>query len=125
MEKDSLGQTHVKFQETMKGLPVFGAEYIVHSDASGNVVGMNGHLAKDDVKLPRNPSVDAVTATARGAAQAGIANWHALGASSLTYVVNEKGNAFLAWMTRVEYVNAQGPQIDKLFADATTRAISC
>ena len=55
------------------------------------------------------------------AAQAGIANWHALGASSLTYVINEKGNAFLAWMTRVEYVNAQGPQIDKVFADATTR----
>jgi len=120
IEKDALGQTHVKFQETLKGLPVFGAEYIVHSDAGGNVVGMNGHLAKDDVKLPRNPSVDAVTATARASAQAGITNGRALGASSLTYVINEKGNAFLAWMTRVEYVNAQGPQIDKVFADATT-----
>jgi Zn-dependent metalloprotease len=119
IETDALGQTHVKFQETLKGLPVFGAEYIVHSDASGNVVGINGHLAKDDVKLPRNPSVDAVTATARAAAQAGIANWHAVGASSLTYVINEKGNAFLAWMTRVEYANAQGPQIDKIFADAS------
>ncbi|MEA2327995.1 MAG: bacillolysin [Thermoanaerobaculia bacterium] len=119
VEKDNLGQTHVKFQETLKGLPVFGAEYIVHSDASGNVVGMNGHLAKDDVKLPRNPSVDAVTATTRAAAQAGIANWHALGGSTLTYVINEKGNAFLAWMTRVEYVNAQGPQIDKIFSDAS------
>ena len=84
VEKDSLGQTHVKFAETLKGLPVFGAEYIVHSDASGNVVGMNGHLAKDDVKLPRNPSVDAATATARASAQAGITNGHALGASSLT-----------------------------------------
>jgi vibriolysin len=120
VDKDSLGQTHVKFQETLKGLPVFGAEYIVHSDASGNVVGMNGHLAKDDVKLPRNPSVDAVTATARALAQAGITNGHALGASSLTYVINEKGNAFLSWMTRVEYVNAAGPQVDKVFADATT-----
>src|SRR5438067_5782005 len=118
IENDALGQTHVKFQETLKGLPVFGAEYIVHSDASGNVIGINGHLAKDDAKLPRNPSVDAVTATARAAAEAGIANWHALGASSLTYVINEKGNAFLAWMTRVEYVNAQGPQIDKIFSDA-------
>ncbi|MFO1533914.1 MAG: dihydrodipicolinate synthase family protein, partial [Thermoplasmatota archaeon] len=70
----------------------------------GNVIGINGHLAKDDAKLPRNPSVDAVSATARAAAQAGIANFHALGGSSLTYVINEKGNAFLAWMTRVEYV---------------------
>jgi bacillolysin len=118
VEKDSLGQTHVKFAETLKGLPVFGAEYIVHSDASGNVVGMNGHLAKDDAKLPRNPTVDAVTATARASAEAGIVNGRTLGASSLTYVINEKGNAFLAWMTRVEYVNAQGPQVDKIFADA-------
>jgi len=120
LEKDSLGQTHVKFQETLKGLPVFGAEYIVHSDASGNVIGINGHAAKDDAKLARNPSVDAVIATARAAAQAGIPNFHALGASSLTYVINEKGNVFLAWATRVEYANAQGPQIDKIFADATT-----
>ncbi|HEV7425232.1 MAG TPA: M4 family metallopeptidase [Thermoanaerobaculia bacterium] len=120
IEKDKLGQTHVKFQETLKGLPVFGAEYIVHSDASGNVIGMNGHLSKDDVNLPRNPSVDAVTATARASAQAGIKNGRALGAASLMYVINEKGNAFLAWMTRIEHVNAQGPQVDKVFADATT-----
>ena len=120
IEKDKLGQTHVKFQQTLKGLPVFGAEYIVHSDAGGNVVGMNGHLTKDDVKLPRVPTVDSVGATSRASSQAGIKNGHALGASSLTYVINEKGNAFLAWMTRIEYVNAQGPQIDKVFADATT-----
>src|SRR5712671_2636104 len=74
VQKDALGQTHVKFQETMKGLPVFGAEYIVHSDANGNVIGMNGHMTKDDAKLPRNPTVDAATATARAAAQAGITN---------------------------------------------------
>jgi vibriolysin len=120
VEKDKLGQTHVKFQQTLKGLPVFGAEYIVHSNASGNVIGMNGHLTKDDVKLPRVPTVDSFTATARASAQAGIKNGHALGASTLMYVINEKGNAFLSWMTRIEHVNAQGPQIDKIFADATT-----
>jgi Zn-dependent metalloprotease len=119
VETDTLGQTHVKFAETLKGLPVFGAEYVVHSDASGNVVGMNGHLAKDDANLPRNPTVDAATATARASAEAGIVNGRTLGASSLTYVINEKGNAFLAWMTRVEYVSAQGPQVDKIFADAS------
>jgi Zn-dependent metalloprotease len=118
IERDNLGQTHVKFQETLRGLPVFGAEYIVHSDANGNVKGMNGHVARDEFKMPRNPSVDAATSTAKAVAQAGITNWHPLGASSLTYVINEKGNLFLAWVTRVEYVNAQGPQIDKIFSDA-------
>src|SRR5437764_12770361 len=43
--RDSLGQTHVKFAEKIKGLPVFGGEYIVHSDASGKVIGMNGRFA--------------------------------------------------------------------------------
>jgi vibriolysin len=119
VEKDKLGQTHVKFQQSLKGLPVFGAEYIVHS-ANGNVIGMNGHLTKDDAKLPRNPTVDSVSATARASAQAGITRGRTLGASTLTYVINEKGNTFLAWMTRIEYVNAQGPQIDKIFADATS-----
>src|SRR5256885_6444658 len=38
--RDSLGQTHVKFAEKIKGLPVFGAEYIVHSDANGKVFAM-------------------------------------------------------------------------------------
>jgi Zn-dependent metalloprotease len=120
VEKDKLGQTHVKFQQTLKGLPVFGAEYIVHSNAGGNVIGMNGHLTKDDAKLPRTPTVDAVSASARASAQAGIKNGRTLGGATLMYVINEKGNAFLAWMTRVEHVNTQGPQIDKVFADATT-----
>src|ERR1041385_4342660 len=52
---DSLGQTHVKFQQTLKGLPVFGAEYIVHSDKSGKVLAINGHFAVDE-NLQRNRS---------------------------------------------------------------------
>src|SRR5436305_6279676 len=90
VETDNLGQTHVKFQETIKGLPVFGAEYIVHYDASGNVIGINGHLAKDDATLARNPTVDAVTATARASAEAGIVHGPTLGASSLTYGTNQR-----------------------------------
>src|SRR5688572_13369691 len=42
--KDNLGQTHVRLQQRVRGLPVVGAEYIVHSDRSGNVVGMNGRF---------------------------------------------------------------------------------
>jgi vibriolysin len=115
---DSLGETHVKLQQTLKGLPVVGGEYIVHSDASGKVTKMNGHVVVED--LPRNASVDAVTATNRAIAQAGIQNGRVLGSSSLTYVINEKSNAFLAWTVRVQYVNEAGPQIDRIYADATS-----
>jgi Zn-dependent metalloprotease len=116
---DNLGQTHVKFQQTLRGLPVFGAEYIVHSDASGNVKAMNGRFAADR-DLPRNPSIDAVSATDKASKQAGIANGRFLDSAVLTYVVNEKSNAFLAWSVHVAYTNKQGPQVDRIFADATT-----
>lgn len=116
---DSLGQTHVKFQQTLRGLPVFGAEYIVHSDASGNVRAINGRFAADR-DLPRNPTVDAASATDKAAKQAGIANGRFLDGAVLTYVVNEKSSAFLAWSVHVAYTNAQGPQVDRIFADATT-----
>jgi bacillolysin len=116
---DNLGQTHVKFQQTLRGLPVVGAEYVVHSDASGNVRAMNGRFAADR-DLPRNPSVDAVSATDKAAKQAGIANGRFLDGAVLTYVVNEKSAAFLAWSVHVAYTNAQGPQVDRIFADATT-----
>src|SRR5687767_13670152 len=73
VSKDSLGQTHVKFQQKIRGLKVVGAEYIVHSDASGNVIAMNGRFVADK-DLPRNPTVDAWTAIERAAAQAEISN---------------------------------------------------
>ncbi len=117
--KDSLGQTHYKYQQTLKGLPVVGAEYIVHVDRNGNVKAMNGRFAADE-NLPRNPSVDAVTATDTAAKELGISNGRFTSGARLTYVVNEKSNAFLAWAVDVAYTNAQGPQRDTIYADATT-----
>jgi Zn-dependent metalloprotease len=116
---DALGQTHVKFQETLRGLPVFGAEYVVHSDASGNVFAINGRFAADN-NLPRNPSMDATLATQRAASQlAGDARF--LGPVTLSYVVNEKSTAFLAWTVRVAYTDDGGrAQVSRIFADAAT-----
>lgn len=118
--KDNLGHSHVKMQETLRGLPVVGAEYIIHSDASGNVYAMNGRFAADE-NLPRNPSVDSVGATQRAAAQLNGTNVRFLDRAALTYVVDEKSSAFLAWTARVSYVDAEGrEQISRLYADATT-----
>jgi vibriolysin len=118
-EKDSLGQTHVKMQQRFNGLPVIGAEYIVHADREGRVIAMNGRFVftRD---LPRVPRIDAWSATERAVGQRGVENGTYFGKPELTYVVNEKGNAFLAWTSRVAYTNQQGPQIDRIYADATT-----
>jgi Zn-dependent metalloprotease len=118
--KDNFGHTHVRLQQRLRGLPVIGAEYIVHADGDGKVYAMNGRFAPDN-DLPRNPSIDGWSALARAASQAGIANgrWQDVRAS-LVYVVTEKSAAYLAWRATVEYVDAEGEQRDEIYADAGT-----
>jgi vibriolysin len=116
--KDHLGQTHVRLRQNLRGLPVIGAEYIVHSDANGNVVAINGRFAPDN-DVPRNPSVDAWSALTRAAGQAN-AGGNFTDSPELVYVVNEKSNIFLAWRATVSYEDAEGPQKDIIYADATT-----
>jgi bacillolysin len=119
VSRDGLGQTHVKFQQTIKGLPVFGAEYVVHSDASGKVIAMNGRFAPADEKLPRNAAMKSGNAMDRALAQAGLTGARVVDNPTLMYYVNEKSNAFLAWAFNVEYTDDRGPQRDLIFADAT------
>jgi Zn-dependent metalloprotease len=116
---DDLGQTHVRLQQHLHGLPVIGAEYIVHSDRDRNVFAMNGRYAPGR-DLPRNPTVDGWSAIERAASQLGIANGSYAKWPKLTYVVNEKGNAFLAWSVEVSYVDSEGEQRDTIYADATS-----
>jgi bacillolysin len=44
VEKDRLGMTHYRTQLTVDGIPVYGAEWLVHTNKDGNVIAMNGHL---------------------------------------------------------------------------------
>ncbi|HKR64245.1 MAG TPA: M4 family metallopeptidase [Thermoanaerobaculia bacterium] len=118
-ERDSLGQTHIKLQERFNGLPIVGAEYIVHSDSEGRVIAMNGRFIKTR-ELPRVPQVDAWTATEKAVAQRGVERPTYFGKPELTYVSNEKGNTFLAWASRIAYTNEVGPQVDMIYADAIT-----
>ena len=46
-ERDGLGITHVRYRQNLEGLPVFGAEVVVHVDAAGKVTTANGLAAKD------------------------------------------------------------------------------
>ena len=117
--RDDLGQTHVRLQERVHGLPVIGAELIVHSDASGNVIAMNGRAvaARD---LPRHPTVDAWTAIERAVAQYGIENASYVDKPQLVYVVNERGNASLAWTATAAHKDHGFDALDRIYADATT-----
>jgi Zn-dependent metalloprotease len=117
--RDDLGQTHVRLQEKLHGRPVIGAEYIVHADENGNVFAANGRFTPGR-KLPREATVDGWSAIQRAAEQAGISNGTYDAWPELVYVVNDRGNAFLAWSVKTAYVSENGEELDILYADATS-----
>ncbi len=118
-EVDHLGQVHVRFQQYYRGLPVIGAELIVHAKvATGEVHALSGRFAPA-VDLPEIPEVDARSAIQLAAIEAGIHAGEALEEPYLVYVVeNEK--PYLAWTAAVWYSDEAGELIDRLFADAVT-----
>ncbi|HEX7809697.1 MAG TPA: M4 family metallopeptidase [Thermoanaerobaculia bacterium] len=116
---DELGQSHIRLQQRLNGLDVIGGEYIVHSDADGNVFAMNGRLITNQA-LPRHADLNAWTAIEEAASQAGITDGSYDAWPRLVYVVNDRGNTFLAWGVKVAYVSDQGEEIDMIYADAKT-----
>ena len=65
-QRDELGMTHVRFQQTHRGLPVFGAELIVHLTPDQQVSSAGGGLVPG-LQVPVDPllTVEAATLIAR------------------------------------------------------------
>ena len=65
-QRDELGLTHVRFQQTYRGLPVFGTELIVHLTLDQQVSSVGGGLVPG-LQVPVDPllTVEAATLIAR------------------------------------------------------------
>jgi Zn-dependent metalloprotease len=120
--EDQLGQAHVRLSQSIAGLPVVGADLVVHVDAkSGEVLGVNGRFAVDR-DLPRAPRVSAGVAIDTAIAAFGIAGARVVGAPELTYIVDDTDQVRLAWSNYVAYVSENGEELDRIFADAVNGA---
>ncbi|MCB1035281.1 MAG: peptidase M4 family protein, partial [Acidobacteria bacterium] len=118
---DELGSQHVRLQQHINGLRVFGAELIVHTNGRGQVYAVNGEFVR---------GADVATAAAIGAKEALAAGISFLGLPAkgfegepeLLYVRDpESAEARLAWHAMVSYLDEdQALQRDHLFVDATT-----
>lgn len=118
--EDNLGKLHVRARQRIHGLPVVGAELILHSDAAtGEVYAVNGRFIPDP-GLPVEPGLDPEKALITAYITAGIQNPNVLDGPELTYVVDSAGHELhLAWSVLVAYEDSEGaPQIDRVFADA-------
>ncbi len=118
---DRLGQVHMRFQQYLNGLPVVGAELLLHADRdTGEVTVLNGRFLPDEIGLPTAAEINPDMALESAAVQAGIEQGVLLDDPVLTYVVNDNGKAYLAWAAWVSYSDKEGPHVDRLFSDAAT-----
>lgn len=118
--EDELGKLHVRTRQRIHGLPVVGAELVLHADAAtGEIYAVNGRFIPDP-GLPVEPGLDPEKALITAYITAGIQDPKVLAGPELTYVVDSAGHELhLAWSVLVAYEDAEGePQIDRVFADA-------
>lgn len=120
---DELGQIHVRLQEHVHGLPVVGADVILHAErATGRVLIVNGRFVPAN-DLPTAPTVEGWSAVSSAVAEMEIGDSTWVEPPVLTYVLNAKGRAFLAWSAVVAWEDSEGPHQDRIFADATTASL--
>lgn len=120
--EDKIGQAHVRLMQSIAGLPVIGADVVVHADArSGRVLGVNGRFAIDR-GLDREPQVAADEAIAAAIASYNFAGAKLESAPELTYIIDRRDDVRLAWTILVSYSSENGYELDRVFADAVTGA---
>jgi vibriolysin len=119
---DEQGRTHVRVQQFHAGLAIVGGDMVVHANESGDVFAINGRFVPGR-DLPLRPSIGSDQALYSAIAEAGIEGFDFETSPELVYVVNGKGVAFLAWSAIVSYVDDEGEQRDRIFADATNKQL--
>ena len=119
---DTLGQTHLRLRQHVDGLPVVGAELIVHLDTgTRRLISLEGRFLPS-ADLRAEAGLDGVAAIealrAAAGAPAGVD-----GEPEQVFVFGPDGRGRLAWAAEVEYVDARGErQLDRVFVDAQTGA---
>ena len=72
VDKDSVGASHVRLNQFYRGLPVFGAQVVVHMNDRG-ITAINGHYVPDlKISTKPNLSADQAATAALRAAGAGL-----------------------------------------------------
>ncbi|HEX5748651.1 MAG TPA: M4 family metallopeptidase [Archangium sp.] len=120
--RDEKGLTHERVSQSFRGVPVFGAEAILHLDANGSVASITDRL-KRDLKVDTTPGLRAEEAIQIAVAQVGGSR--ALTAdpkADLQILTDDIGNgARLTYRVQLQSVTDKGaPAMPNLFIDAKT-----
>jgi Zn-dependent metalloprotease len=118
--RDTVGKSHERVGQSIRGIPVFGAEAILHLDGKGAVASITDRLVRD-LKVDTTPRLRAEEATQLAIGHAGGTNLLAAAPKADLQILPEPNGARLTWRVRMETVTAEGaPSQPHLFIDAHT-----
>ncbi len=121
MESDGHGTSHVRFQQQINGMNVYGATLVAHMrNSDSTIYAVNGEFIAD------NDFADTATVAAIASLQAALAANNISDyeikdtQSELAYVVVPDGStAVLAWRTLVAYQDAGHSRLDYVYVNAS------
>ena len=125
VDRDALGQSHVRLDQVFRGVPVFGAEIVVHMNAAG-ILGVNGTFVPN-IGLDTDARVESAsagdTARVRVAKELHAADLAIASTKLMVYrtglLEGYAGENRLAWAVEV----SGGRIRDLVFVDADTGAV--
>lgn len=122
LAKPSLGATHVRFQQTYGGLPVWLAEVAVHISHAGEVQLIQNHYIPH-LDLSTQPALTSAQASAIAAANVKLVRGErgAASAQLLILPLDDKQGARLAWLVLLPALEPLGDW--QVFVDAQNGAV--
>jgi bacillolysin len=121
--QDSRGQSHERVTQSFKGVPVFGAQAIIHLGADGSVESITDKLVRN-LRVSTTPKLRAEEATQLAITHAGGSMGLAATPKADLVILPEDGSARLTYLVQLETVTAEGnPSRPNIFIDAETGAV--
>ncbi|MCB1036810.1 MAG: hypothetical protein KDD47_23495, partial [Acidobacteria bacterium] len=120
VQRDDVGRLHVRVSQKIQGIPVVGAELIVHARrGNSQVYAVNGRFVPDK-GLVTEPKLASAEALEISLAESGFEVLSLPSETDLVYVIGSDGHAHMAWRTLVEYVGDEGYALDWIFSSSET-----
>ncbi|MCY1021720.1 M4 family metallopeptidase [Pyxidicoccus sp. MSG2] len=121
---DEQGVTHLRYGQTLNGLPVVGEELVVHVDAQGHIFAANGTARGGGGQLSAKPTLSALaasTAALRATRGTGLV---VDGSPRLVYLRSQDDQQLeLAYEVRVSGEGPDMPLRDRVYVSATDGSI--
>lgn len=121
VQRDSLGQIHVRLDQVERGIPVFGGQMIVHMDSTGRLLSMTDGLtpvaAVPNIKATLRPG------EALRVAQAAFARGVVTPDLDLVWFEDMDGDVHLAYSVRMSDLDNNEPASHQYMIDARTGSI--